>query len=45
MACKDPFELVNGLGIEKMGKHGIHTNLGLLEEEAQYLNRKILYIQ
>lgn len=41
----DPNPLVNGKGIEKLNKAGIEVNLGLLEEEAIFLNRVFFYNQ
>lgn len=35
----DPNPLVNGKGVETLRKHGIKVHIGLLENEASYLNR------
>lgn len=40
IACKDPFEKVNGTGIEKLQKEAIEVVTGVLEKEAAYLNRR-----
>lgn len=36
----DPFAKVAGLGIEKMKKAGIEVQVGVLEHECRYLNRR-----
>ncbi len=40
IACADPFSKVNGKGIENLKAAGIEVVLGVLEEEAKYLNRR-----
>lgn len=40
IACRDPFEKVNGKGIEKLLAAGIVVKTGILEREAQHLNRR-----
>lgn len=40
VACQDPFAKVNGLGIQKLKDAGITVELGVLEEEAKWLNRR-----
>ncbi|MGO3164467.1 MAG: bifunctional diaminohydroxyphosphoribosylaminopyrimidine deaminase/5-amino-6-(5-phosphoribosylamino)uracil reductase RibD [Sphingobacteriaceae bacterium] len=40
IACLDPFSKVNGLGVEKIREAGIETKVGVLEEEAKWLNRR-----
>ncbi len=40
IACKDPFEKVNGTGIEKLKAAGIEIVIGVLEKEACWLNRR-----
>ena len=40
VACRDPFVEVDGKGIEKLRKAGIEVEVGMLEEEAQELNRR-----
>ncbi|MFN4122255.1 MAG: bifunctional diaminohydroxyphosphoribosylaminopyrimidine deaminase/5-amino-6-(5-phosphoribosylamino)uracil reductase RibD [Flavobacteriales bacterium] len=36
----DPFEKVNGQGIEKLRKAGVKVNVGILEQEGRSLNRR-----
>ena len=38
-ACRDPNPLVAGQGLAQLQEHGIQVHLGLLEAEAQALNR------
>ncbi|MFD2146524.1 bifunctional diaminohydroxyphosphoribosylaminopyrimidine deaminase/5-amino-6-(5-phosphoribosylamino)uracil reductase RibD [Mucilaginibacter antarcticus] len=40
IGCRDPFEAVDGKGIEKLKDAGINVTLGVLEEECQFLNRR-----
>lgn len=40
IATSDPFAAVNGKGIEKLKAAGIKVEVGLLEEEARFLNRR-----
>jgi len=40
IACKDPFEKVNGTGIEKLKAAGIEVIVGVLEKEAIELNKR-----
>lgn len=40
VGCLDPFAKVNGLGIEKLRNAGIEVEVGLLEKECQFLNRR-----
>src|SRR5690606_17106301 len=40
VACQDPFAKVNGLGIRKLRDAGIETIVGVMEEEAKWLNRR-----
>lgn len=40
VACKDTFAKVAGRGIEKMKSSGIQADVGLLEEEAQRINKR-----
>ena len=40
VACRDPFESVNGKGIEKLEKAGIDVTVGVLEKEAIELNKR-----
>lgn len=39
VATVDPFQEVQGKGIRILREHGIHVDVGLLEEEARYENR------
>ncbi len=40
IACSDPFEKVNGTGIEKLKQAGIEVVFGVLEKEAMDLNKR-----
>jgi len=40
IACKDPFEKVNGIGIEKLKSAGVEVIVGVLEKEAIELNKR-----
>src|ERR1700753_761764 len=40
VGCRDPFEQVDGKGIEKLRAAGIEVTLGILEEECKWLNRR-----
>lgn len=40
VGCRDPFEQVNGKGLEKLRNAGIEVICGVLEEECQWLNRR-----
>ncbi len=40
IACQDPFEKVAGKGIQKLKDAGINVTLGVLEKEAQELNKR-----
>ncbi|HAL82359.1 MAG TPA: bifunctional diaminohydroxyphosphoribosylaminopyrimidine deaminase/5-amino-6-(5-phosphoribosylamino)uracil reductase RibD [Mucilaginibacter sp.] len=40
VGCRDPFEQVNGKGIEKLREAGIEVITGVLEKECQWLNRR-----
>ncbi|WP_166334397.1 bifunctional diaminohydroxyphosphoribosylaminopyrimidine deaminase/5-amino-6-(5-phosphoribosylamino)uracil reductase RibD [Sphingobacterium chungjuense] len=40
IACQDPFAKVNGAGVQRLQDAGIEVVLGLLEQEAQWLNRR-----
>jgi diaminohydroxyphosphoribosylaminopyrimidine deaminase/5-amino-6-(5-phosphoribosylamino)uracil reductase len=43
IGCKDPFELVNGTGIEKLKKAGVNIHPFLLEKEAVELNKRFFH--
>jgi diaminohydroxyphosphoribosylaminopyrimidine deaminase/5-amino-6-(5-phosphoribosylamino)uracil reductase len=40
IGCRDPFEAVNGKGIEKLQAAGIKVITGILENECKWLNRR-----
>ena len=40
IACLDPFAKVNGMGLQKLQDAGIETEVGILEEDAKWLNRR-----
>lgn len=40
IACKDPFEKVNGSGIQKLIDNGAEVETGILEKEAIELNKR-----
>ena len=40
VGCIDPFAEVKGRGIEKIRKAGIEVEIGVLEKECQWLNRR-----
>ncbi|MFI5162283.1 MAG: bifunctional diaminohydroxyphosphoribosylaminopyrimidine deaminase/5-amino-6-(5-phosphoribosylamino)uracil reductase RibD [Sphingobacteriales bacterium] len=40
VGCRDPFEQVNGKGIEKLQEAGIEVVTGVLEKECKWLNRR-----
>lgn len=40
VGCRDPFDLVDGKGIEKLQAAGIEVKLGVLEQECRDLNRR-----
>ena len=40
IGCKDPFEKVNGGGIEKLLAAGVRITTGILEDEAMDLNKR-----
>lgn len=42
IACLDPFAKVNGKGVEILKNGGIAVEIGLLEQEALWLNRRFL---
>ncbi len=40
IACQDPFAKVNGEGIRRLESAGIQVTVGVLEQEAKWLNRR-----
>ncbi|WP_425390071.1 bifunctional diaminohydroxyphosphoribosylaminopyrimidine deaminase/5-amino-6-(5-phosphoribosylamino)uracil reductase RibD [Ekhidna sp.] len=40
VACRDPFDQVDGKGIEKLQKAGLEVELGVLEKESIELNKR-----
>jgi diaminohydroxyphosphoribosylaminopyrimidine deaminase/5-amino-6-(5-phosphoribosylamino)uracil reductase len=40
IGCRDPFEEVNGRGIEKLKAAGVKIELGILEENCKELNKR-----
>lgn len=40
VSCRDPFDQVNGKGIDKLVEAGIDVIVGVLEKECQWLNRR-----
>ena len=40
VGCRDPFEQVNGKGIDKLTDAGVEVVTGVLEKECQWLNRR-----
>jgi len=40
ISCRDPFEEVNGRGIEKLKDAGVKVTPGILERECQELNKR-----
>jgi len=40
IGCRDPFEEVNGKGIEKLKKAGVDVTVGILERESKELNKR-----
>ena len=40
IGCTDNYTEVNGKGIEKLEKAGVHVTVGILEKEAQELNKR-----
>jgi diaminohydroxyphosphoribosylaminopyrimidine deaminase/5-amino-6-(5-phosphoribosylamino)uracil reductase len=40
VGCRDPFDQVNGKGIEKLEAAGVEVFLGILEQECKWLNRR-----
>jgi diaminohydroxyphosphoribosylaminopyrimidine deaminase/5-amino-6-(5-phosphoribosylamino)uracil reductase len=40
VGCRDPFELVNGKGIEKLERAGVKVVCGVLEEKCKEVNKR-----
>ena len=40
IGCRDPFEAVNGKGIDKLLAAGVDVTVGILEEECKILNKR-----
>ncbi|WP_295670976.1 bifunctional diaminohydroxyphosphoribosylaminopyrimidine deaminase/5-amino-6-(5-phosphoribosylamino)uracil reductase RibD, partial [uncultured Mucilaginibacter sp.] len=40
VGCRDPFDAVNGKGIEKLLAAGVDVTVGVLQKECQWLNRR-----
>ncbi len=40
VGCRDPFEQVDGKGIEKLTKAGVQVTVGVLEQECRDLNKR-----
>ncbi|SDK93157.1 Riboflavin biosynthesis protein RibD [Sphingobacterium mizutaii] len=40
IACLDPFAKVNGLGLKKLQDAGIRTEVGVMEDDAKWVNRR-----
>src|SRR3569833_1877693 len=40
IGCRDPFDQVNGKGIEKLQEAGLEVVTGILEDECKWLNRR-----
>jgi diaminohydroxyphosphoribosylaminopyrimidine deaminase/5-amino-6-(5-phosphoribosylamino)uracil reductase len=40
IGCRDPFDKVDGIGIEKLQAAGIEVVVGVLEDECKWLNRR-----
>lgn len=40
VGCRDPFDQVNGKGIEKLQAAGVEVTTGVLEAECKWLNRR-----
>ena len=40
VGCRDPFDAVNGKGIEKLQTVGVEVVVGFLEKECRWLNRR-----
>jgi len=45
IGCRDPFEKVNGRGIEKLKEAGIDVTVGVLENECKELNKRFFTFQ
>lgn len=40
VGCRDPFDAVNGKGIEKLQQGGVEVVIGMLEQECRELNKR-----
>lgn len=40
VGCRDPFPLVNGKGLEKLGAAGVEVTVGVLEDDCKELNKR-----
>ncbi|GAB2689922.1 bifunctional diaminohydroxyphosphoribosylaminopyrimidine deaminase/5-amino-6-(5-phosphoribosylamino)uracil reductase RibD [Mucilaginibacter koreensis] len=40
VGCRDPFDAVNGKGIEKLQQAGVEVVIGMLEQECRELNKR-----
>lgn len=40
VGCRDPFDQVNGKGVEKLKEAGLEVITGVLEDECKWLNRR-----
>lgn len=45
IGCRDPFEAVNGKGIERLCSAGVDVTVGILENECRELNRRFFICQ
>lgn len=43
IACMDPFEKVNGAGVDRLKSHGVEVVIGVCEEQARFLNRRFFH--
>ncbi len=45
IGCRDPFEKVNGRGIDKLKEAGINVSVGILEKDCKDLNKRFFTFQ